>query len=478
MKKIINISILLLMCICCNAQTWNIGYPNATSVKATLSNDTLYIRGTGEMGGYVSAGYSPRPPWRDAGVNNLIKTIIMENTVTNIGRAAFYNCSNLTSVVISNTIRSITPDAFYNCAALQSVVIPESVSLISPGAFDKCYQLKDITCLAASPPIVYPDASFPSYTSFYPFNQAQTKLTVSCGSLSAYQNAAVWQDFGIIEEEECPLKAGVSNVKANFSCPGQVTVTYDLGTNQPTDVTLYYSSDGGNTWLVAQTVSGDLTAQTSGSGKNIIWDNRADHVRWGNFKLKVEVPQLQPEQPQPECVMINGICWATRNVGSPGTFVDKPEDAGMFFQWNSTVGWSTTEPIVSTDGSTWNSSWDGNGVTITTWETTNNVCPTGYRLPTDNELQNSLANAGFQWKIVNGVGGREYGSGNNTIFLPAAGCLQIYGNLGCIGNGSYWSINAPANGDAFRLSFSETWQSNTVGAYYRSSGSSVRCVKE
>ena len=40
-------------------------------------------------------------------------------------------------------------------------------------------------------------------------------------------------------------------------------------------------------------------------------------------------------------VEINGVTWATRNVDAPGTFAAKPEDMGMFYQWNSKVSWTT-----------------------------------------------------------------------------------------------------------------------------------------
>ena len=34
-------------------------------------------------------------------------------------------------------------------------------------------------------------------------------------------------------------------------------------------------------------------------------------------------------------VLINGVCWATRNVDAPGTFAENPEDPGMMYQWNA-----------------------------------------------------------------------------------------------------------------------------------------------
>jgi len=56
-----------------------------------------------------------------------------------------------------------------------------------------------------------------------------------------------------------------------------------------------------------------------------------------------------------EGVIINGIKWATRNVDKPGTFAAKPEDAGMFYQWNRRVGWSATDPMINSNGGT---DWD------------------------------------------------------------------------------------------------------------------------
>ena len=84
-----------------------------------------------------------------------------------------------------------------------------------------------------------------------------------------------------------------------------------------------------------------------------------------------------------ESVVINGVKWATRNVGA-----DKPEDYGIYPKW---------------------------------WETGSICsCPDGWRLPTEEEIE-KLINSGSQWTTVNGVKGRKFGSGKNTIFLPAAG---------------------------------------------------------
>jgi hypothetical protein len=83
-------------------------------------------------------------------------------------------------------------------------------------------------------------------------------------------------------------------------------------------------------------------------------------------------------------VVVGGIRWATRNVDAPGTFTAQPADAGMFYQWNRKVGWSSTDPMVSTNGDT---IWDTSYSSDTAWAAANNPCPAGWRLPTTKALQ-------------------------------------------------------------------------------------------
>ena len=45
-------------------------------------------------------------------------------------------------------------------------------------------------------------------------------------------------------------------------------------------------------------------------------------------------------------VVINGITWATRNVDEPGKFAARPEDAGMYYQWNSKIPFSFLPQVI------------------------------------------------------------------------------------------------------------------------------------
>jgi uncharacterized protein (TIGR02145 family) len=146
-------------------------------------------------------------------------------------------------------------------------------------------------------------------------------------------------------------------------------------------------------------------------------------------------------------VVINGVRWATRNVATPGTFAISVEDAGMFYQWNSNVGWPSTGAIGSitaTDGSTtWNSSLECG--TTATWTSANDPSPTGWRVPTSTEMETLLdtAKVTYTGTIQNGVYGEKFTdkTTGNSIFLPASGSRNY--NDGSLGSsvvyGLYWS---------------------------------------
>lgn len=65
--------------------------------------------------------------------------------VTSIGKKAFHECRDLTSVVIPSSVTSIEEYAFYCCDGLTSITIPNSVTSIEEWAFSQCYGLKSIT---------------------------------------------------------------------------------------------------------------------------------------------------------------------------------------------------------------------------------------------------------------------------------------------------------------------------------------------
>jgi len=153
-------------------------------------------------------------------------------------------------------------------------------------------------------------------------------------------------------------------------------------------------------------------------------------------------------------VIINGVKWATRNVASPGTFADKPEDAGMYYQWNSKKAWAIDNPtgcllmggrfrnppgwdrLVSEDSAWVRANKDDD------WERANDPSPVGWRVPALAEIQTLFdsEHVDNEWTTENGVTGIKFTDKftGNTLFLRAAG-FRAHDGKNCGEGGYYWS---------------------------------------
>ena len=74
-----------------------------------------------------------------------LQTIVIPDSVTSIGRIAFYRCTKLTSITIPEGVTKIGPNAFDCCTRLKSITIPSSVTSIGQSAFQGCTSLTSIT---------------------------------------------------------------------------------------------------------------------------------------------------------------------------------------------------------------------------------------------------------------------------------------------------------------------------------------------
>ncbi|MCL2328727.1 MAG: hypothetical protein FWC39_09505 [Bacteroidetes bacterium] len=147
-------------------------------------------------------------------------------------------------------------------------------------------------------------------------------------------------------------------------------------------------------------------------------------------------------------VVINGVTWATRNIGERGAFVSQPYHTGNLY----------------------------------TWDEAKNACPAGWRLPTYDEM-NNLSQVPYEWVTKNGVTGREFGTAPNTLFLPAAGCrefttsvLDSVSAVGGVGRcGVYWCGTETGHFPYFIYFYSDTTGLSTDCIMF---SCSVRCVAE
>lgn len=112
--------------------------PSNVTWSLDEATGTLTISGTGNMKDY---GYYDAP-WYSKRSN--IKSVIIENSVTSIGRDAFYECDSLTSVTIGNGITNIGSNMFSGCNSLTEIVISKSVTEIESNAFSDCSNLTTV----------------------------------------------------------------------------------------------------------------------------------------------------------------------------------------------------------------------------------------------------------------------------------------------------------------------------------------------
>lgn len=75
-------------------------------------------------------------------------SVTIPNTVTSIGRRAFYfvekSEGGLTQITIPNSVTSIGEESFYGCRYLETVTLSENITSIPNGCFCDCWNLKNI----------------------------------------------------------------------------------------------------------------------------------------------------------------------------------------------------------------------------------------------------------------------------------------------------------------------------------------------
>ncbi len=107
----------------------------------TLSDTgVLTISGTGAMFDYAPPSLVP---WFEN--ENDIRTLVVENGVTYIGKYAFESCSKISSVSFPASLTGIGDYAFAYCSGLRSLTLPSSLTSIGMNAFWDCYLLRNVT---------------------------------------------------------------------------------------------------------------------------------------------------------------------------------------------------------------------------------------------------------------------------------------------------------------------------------------------
>jgi len=195
----------------------------------------------------------------------------------------------------------------------------------------------------------------------------------------------------------------------------------------------------------------------------------------------------------PSVTSATGRVWMDRNLGATQVATSSTDAAsyGDLYQW----GRLTDGHEIRTSGTTSNLSTGdvpGTASFITSssdWRSTqndnlwqgangiNDPCPTGFKVPTETELEAERNNVGTGFWGTNSSQNNALGAFNSALKLPVAGFRNNdNGALANVGStGGYWSSTVSG---ALARSLNFNSSAARLNSFSRARGFSVRCIKE
>ncbi len=273
--------------------------------------------------------------------------------------------------------------------------------------------------------------------------------TLGTYSLSAVQNGVTFSGTGTFTALGCQL----------------ITLT---ASGTPTTA-------GATTWSTNSTPIGSASATVAPAGP-------VSYSCGGSTTLVVDVTNPT-----------TGKTWMDRNLGASQVATSSTDAAafGDLFQWGRACDGHqlrtslTTSTQATTVVPNAGNSWDGRFITdltnpldwlstqnVNLWQGvsgTNNPCPSGYRLPTEPELDAEL----LSWSSINAAGAFA-----SPLKLPVAYRRSTGDGSFSTGSGGIWSSTVVGTGSG-SLTFAPTGApAASVSSTPRSNGFSVRCIKD
>lgn len=158
-----------------------------------------------------------------------IDSVIIDPTITAIGKYSFYNCKSLSTIAIPESVTSIGCNAFEACEKLETIYIYGKPHFNGNDVFANCEELKDLYCYAQECP-----------TAGSIFNNSLVEyatLHVPEQSIELYKSKYPWKEFGTIvalteEELSTPsIKVDNDEIIDIFTITGQKISNMQSGLN-------------------------------------------------------------------------------------------------------------------------------------------------------------------------------------------------------------------------------------------------------
>lgn len=129
-----------------------------------------------------------------------MKTIHLSDSLQEIGLRAFNFCESLEALELPSSLRNIEMEAFGNCISLKSLNIPDGMQAIPPGTFDRCSSMEELYIPSSVTEIGAGSKLMPQYVGERTGLEDCDNLTIYGAAGSAAEKYAQEKDITFVED--------------------------------------------------------------------------------------------------------------------------------------------------------------------------------------------------------------------------------------------------------------------------------------